>query len=172
MLRQSSCVWTAEWRYLRLERVGEVRHPLSKKKYYMWSFVYIRNKKCVWHRNLWMDEAESRQWCSRRTHCWISMLFELKDSYINVNVTEKIFSTFFFPSEWTTHFKFHHRCKSGKIIIDSLNNWMMLTWHFEPFWQVQLYRKSVISSIKKKEREREKHIRKTRRSFWTLCTLS
>lgn len=27
-----------------------------------WRFVYIRNKKCAWHRNLWMDEAESRCW--------------------------------------------------------------------------------------------------------------
>lgn len=48
--------------------LAEIRHPVSKWEYCFWRFVYIRNKKCVWHRNLWMDGAESRHWHSRPTH--------------------------------------------------------------------------------------------------------
>lgn len=47
---------------------AEIRHPVLNQGITFGGFVYIRNKKCVWHRNLWMDGAESRRWHSRRRH--------------------------------------------------------------------------------------------------------
>lgn len=48
-------------------KTADMRHRAFIESNAFGGFVYIRNKKCVSHRNPWMDGAESRRWHGRHT---------------------------------------------------------------------------------------------------------